>query len=70
MKTSGASVLIDYSIKENIGNRIFDFEGGEIPNVEEFFRGFRPELRPYHLIEYSKKELIRKMLKLKFIIKS
>ncbi|QQV04220.1 MULTISPECIES: hypothetical protein [Chryseobacterium] len=70
VKTSGASVLIDQAIKENVGNRIFDFEGGEIPNVEEFFRGFRPELRPYHLVEYSKKELIRKMLKLKFIIKS
>jgi len=70
VKISGASVLIDHAIKENIGNRIFDFEGGEIPNVEEFFRGFRPELRPYRLIEYSKKELIRKMIRLKFIIKS
>ncbi|WP_144282817.1 hypothetical protein [Chryseobacterium echinoideorum] len=70
VKISGASVLIDHAIKENIGNRIFDFEGGEIPNVEEFFRGFRPELRPYRLLEYSKKQLIRKMLKLKFIIKS
>ncbi|UOE39432.1 hypothetical protein [Chryseobacterium oryzae] len=70
VKVSGASTLIDHSIQENISQRIFDFEGGEIPNVEEFFRGFRPELRPYTSISYSKKDLIKKMLSLKFIMKS
>lgn len=70
VKVSGASTLIDHSIQENISQRIFDFEGGEIPNVEEFFRGFRPELRPYPSISYSKKDLIKKMLSLKFIMKS
>lgn len=70
VKVSGASTLIDHSIQENISQRIFDFEGGEIPNVEEFFRGFRPELRPYPSICYSKKDLIKKMLSLKFIMKS
>jgi len=69
LKISGSSVLIDKCIKENIQTKIFDFEGSELPNVEEFFRGFRPELRPYHLIEYSKKNLIKKLLSLKFIIK-
>lgn len=69
VKVSGSSVLIDNCIKENIQTKIFDFEGSELPNVEEFFRGFRPELRPYHLIEYSKKDIIKKLLSLKFIMK-
>lgn len=61
VKLSGASVLIDTKIKETIANNIFDFEGGDIPNIEEFFRGFRPELKPYGIIERSKKELFRKL---------
>ncbi|WP_126650481.1 hypothetical protein [Chryseobacterium aureum] len=61
VKLSGASVLIDHIIKENIQNHIFDFEGGELPNIEEFFRGFRPELRPYGIIENSKKDLLKKL---------
>lgn len=69
VKVSGASVLIDKCIEENISTKIFDFEGSELPNVEEFFRGFRPELRPYHLIEYSKKDIIKKLMSLKFIMK-
>lgn len=69
VKVSGASVLIDKSIEVDISKKIFDFEGSELPNVEEFFRGFRPELRPYHLIEYSKKNIIKKLLSLKFIMK-
>jgi hypothetical protein len=69
VKISGASVLIDHCIKENIQTKIFDFEGSDLPNVEEFFRGFRPELRPYHVIDYSKKEIIKKLLSLKFIMK-
>ncbi len=69
VKVSGSSVLIDNCIKENIQTKIFDFEGSELPNVEEFFRGFRPELRPYHLITYSKKNIIKKLLSLKFIMK-
>lgn len=69
VKISGASVLIDDSIKQNIETKIFDFEGSELPNVEEFFRGFRPELRPYPIIQYSKKEIVKKLLSLKFIMK-
>lgn len=61
VKLSGASVLIDHIIKENIETRIFDFEGGELPNIEEFFRGFRPELKPYGIIENSKKDLLKKL---------
>lgn len=61
VKLSGASVLIDQMIKETIDTHIFDFEGGDIPNIEEFFRGFRPELKPYGVIERSKKDLIKKL---------
>ncbi|MCL8537887.1 hypothetical protein M9991_13530 [Chryseobacterium gallinarum] len=61
VKLSGASVLIDHIIKEIIETHIFDFEGGDIPNIEEFFRGFRPELRPYGIIENSKKNLFKKL---------
>lgn len=61
VKLSGASVLIDQVIKETIDTHIFDFEGGDIPNIEEFFRGFRPELKPYGVIERSKKDLIKKL---------
>ncbi|MEY8759996.1 hypothetical protein [Chryseobacterium tongliaoense] len=67
VKISGASALIDRSIKENIETKIFDFEGGELPNIEEFFRGFRPELKPYAVLENSMKILIQNFVR--FIIK-
>ncbi|PWN71250.1 hypothetical protein C1631_001095 [Chryseobacterium phosphatilyticum] len=61
VKLSGASILIDKVIERTIETNIFDFEGGELPNIEEFFRGFRPELKPYGVIENSKKNLIKKL---------
>ena len=64
IKLSGASVIIDHVISKNIEQKIFDFEGSEVPSIEEFFRGFRPELKPYPVIVSSKKELIKKILKL------
>lgn len=63
VKLSGSSYLIDKVISENIETKIFDFEGSEIPAVEEFFRGFRPELRPYPCIQVSKKDLILQIIK-------
>lgn len=59
IKMAGASTLIDHVIRENIENYIFDFEGGNLPSIEEFFRGFRPVLKNYAVIENSKKTLIR-----------
>lgn len=59
IKMAGASTLIDHVIRENIENCIFDFEGGNLPSIEEFFRGFRPELKSYAVIENSKKTLIK-----------
>ncbi|MPT30337.1 MAG: hypothetical protein E2600_01450 [Chryseobacterium sp.] len=63
VKLSGSSYLIDKVISENIETKIFDFEGSEIPAVEEFFRGFRPELRPYPCIQNSKKEVLKQIIK-------
>lgn len=65
IKLSGSSILIDYVIRDQIENRIFDFEGSEVPSVEEFFRGFRPELKPYPIIKNSKKILLKKVLQFK-----
>lgn len=67
VKLSGASLLIDDIIKKNITTKSFDFEGSELPNVEEFFRGFRPELKPYPTIVFSTKELVKSIITLKFI---
>ena len=69
VKISGASILINQVIKENIEKKIFDFEGSELPNVEEFFRGFRPELKPFPIIESPKKNLLFKLLSPKYLLK-
>ena len=61
VKLSGSSYLIDKVIADNIADKIFDFEGSEVPAVEEFFRGFRPALKPYSCIQYSKKELLQQI---------
>ncbi|WP_449398232.1 hypothetical protein [Chryseobacterium wanjuense] len=55
VKLSGASTIIDHVIAQNIAQKIFDFEGSEIPAIEEFFRGFRPELKMYPAIANSKR---------------
>ena len=67
MKISGASVLFDEYLKETIAQKAFDFEGGDIPNIEEFFRGFRPELKTYPYIQNSKKSLIFQFFKSIFV---
>ena len=67
VKISGASILIDNIIKQNIEKKVFDFEGSELPNVEEFFRGFRPDLKPFYIIENSKKDLIKRFLSMKYL---
>ncbi|KXH81011.1 hypothetical protein [Chryseobacterium kwangjuense] len=59
IKMAGASTLIDQAIKENIEHSIFDFEGGNLPSIEEFFRGFRAELKPYTVVEHSIKKLLK-----------
>lgn len=64
VKISGSSVLINHAISQFITDRTFDFEGSEIPAIEEFFRGFRPELKPYQVIRYSKKDLLKNFFKI------
>lgn len=64
MKYNGSSILIDRAISENIELSIFDFEGSEQPNVEEFFRGFRPHLRTFPYISNSKKMVMLNFFKL------
>lgn len=70
VKLSGASVLIDREIEKNIASKIFDFEGGELPNVEEFFKGFRPEMKYYSILKSTKREVLKKLVKLFFRGKS
>lgn len=65
IKLSGSSVIIDHIISENIQTKTFDFEGSDVPAIEEFFRGFRPELKMYPTTFNSKKELLKKVLKIK-----
>lgn len=62
IKLNGASILIDDIIKKHISDKDFDFEGGEIPQVEEFFRGFRPELEKYVNFGFSKKKMIKNLI--------
>lgn len=59
IKLSGSSIIIDHIISENIHSKIFDFEGSEIPAIEEFFTGFRPEHRPYKILYFNKKEIFK-----------
>lgn len=62
VKLSGSSVLIDHVISKNIDTKIFDFEGSEIPAIEEFFTGFRPQLQTYPVIKNSKEAVLKKFL--------
>ncbi|MCI3936275.1 hypothetical protein MQX03_03640 [Chryseobacterium aahli] len=64
VKLSGSSFLIDYIISKNIDSKTFDFEGSEIPSIEEFFTGFRPILKTYPVLSNSKKDLLKNILKI------
>lgn len=59
VKLAGSSVLIDKAIENCIEHKIFDFEGSNLPNIKEFFQGFRPVEQTYHCIRNSKKEVMR-----------
>lgn len=62
IKISGSSYIIDKAIEANIQSKIFDFEGSEVPSIEEFFRGFRPELRPYKVIRNGKIDIVKNLI--------
>lgn len=59
VKQNGASNLIDFAIMKNVETKIFDFEGGDLPNMDEYFRGFRAEEENYCVIQNDKINLIR-----------
>lgn len=67
VKISGSSALINDMIKKNIETAAFDFEGSEVPSIEEFFRGFRPELKKYCYVRSSIKTLAKGLIT--FIVK-
>lgn len=54
VKLNGASNLIDEAIKDFIEQKDFDFEGGNLPNLEEYFRGFRAEMRTFSVLNRPK----------------
>ncbi len=62
IKLNGASILVDRAVERHIASHDFDFEGSDVPAIAEFFRGFRPQLKPYPIIRNSKKELLKNML--------
>lgn len=64
IKLAGASVLIDKAIENCIEHKIFDFEGSDLPNIKEFFQGFRPVEQTYHCIRNSKKEVMKNAVNL------
>lgn len=59
IKLNGSSKLVDFAISEWISQKDFDFEGSDVPSVEEFFRGFRPALFHYPTVFFHKKELLK-----------
>lgn len=63
VKLNGASVLNDEIIKRFVGHKDIDFEGSEVPSIEEFFRGFRPRLMPYPHLLNTNRDLIRIFIK-------
>lgn len=65
VKLNGASNLIDFAIMKNIEHRIFDFEGGDMPHLEEYFRGFRAEMKKYSVVKNTRLSLIFSIFKKK-----
>lgn len=60
---NGASFLIDRILDLNIETKAFNFMGGSIRGIEVFFKSFGSDLQEYHVIQNSKKDLIRNWLK-------
>lgn len=62
-QNSGATMLIDNALKTYSAQRDFDFEGSNIPAVEEFYRRFGAKLCAYPVIQNTEKNLFFKLLK-------
>lgn len=63
IKLNGASCLVDFAIMKNIEQKIFDFEGGDLPHLDEYFRGFRALQKTYPVIRNSKIKLLLNIFK-------
>ncbi|MBO6201615.1 MAG: hypothetical protein J6N74_08355, partial [Chryseobacterium sp.] len=61
---NGASFLIDRILELNIETKAFNFMGGSIRGIEVFFKSFGSDLQEYHVIQNSKKDLIKNWLKI------
>ena len=61
---NGASFLIDRILDQNIETKTFNFMGGSIRGIEVFFKSFGSDLQEYHVIQNSKKDLIKNWLKI------
>ncbi|TDX87013.1 hypothetical protein [Epilithonimonas xixisoli] len=61
---NGASFLIDRILDLNIETKAFNFMGGSIRGIEVFFKSFGSDLQEYHVIQNSKKDLIKNWLKI------
>jgi len=50
------NLLVQRSIEkaQDLGCRVFDFEGSMLPGVEKFFRSFGPDLVPYYTVNKAK----------------
>lgn len=67
IKLNGSSKLADFVISQWVETHHFDFEGSDLPAVEEFFRGFRPVLYQYPHLHFSKREVLQQALRKLFI---
>ena len=63
IKLNGASCLVDFAIMKNIEQKIFDFEGGDLPHLDEYFRGFRALQKTYPVLRNSKIKLLLNIFK-------
>ena len=62
-KDNGASFLIDAILKQNIDQISFNFMGSSIRGIEVFFKSFGSKLQEYAVVENSKKDLIKNLLR-------
>lgn len=62
-KDNGASFIIDRILKDHISEYSFDFMGSTIRGIEVFFKSFGSELQEYAVIENSRKDLLKSLLR-------
>ncbi len=61
---NGASFLIDRILMLNVENKAFNFMGGSIRTIGRFFKSFGADLQEYNVIQNSKKDFLKNLLKI------